>query len=356
MAPVAEPHPFAQACVDAAEQAGFGRAEDISSGLETGFGWCDLTLPGGRRQSAADAYVRPVAHRTNLTVVTDAVVQRLRIADGRCTGIDYTVGDETLSAHGGEVVLTAGAIGSAHLLLLSGIGPGQHLRDVGVEVALDLPGVGTGLQDHPVSSLVYAGGAIEMRPLNPPGEALGIIRTDPSLPPDPHMQFIGAPYAWKAVPEAGYTIAFSAVSPYSRGRLRLANAEPGTPPLVDPNYLGDERDVATMRAALDVARSIGESPAPASFTDRELLPGAGVRGGESVRGYLEESVMTYFHYASTCRMGTDPLSVVDPANLRVHGVAGLRVADASVMPSVVPANTNATVYAIAERAAELIAG
>jgi choline dehydrogenase len=220
VAPVAPPHPFATACVQAAEQVGYGRADDISSGLETGFGWCDLNLSGGMRQSAADAYLRPVLSRKNLTVVTGALVHRLRIAGGRCTGIDYTADNQARSADSAEVVLTAGAIGSAHLMLLSGVGPAQDVRDAGLEVALDLPGVGGNLQDHPMSTVVCEGSAVPVLLPHPPGEVLGLIPSTPDqAPPDLHIQFISLPLpqTWATVPEAGYTIAFSAMTPYSRG-------------------------------------------------------------------------------------------------------------------------------------------
>lgn len=351
------PHPFAEACAEAAEQAGYRRASDISSGLETGFGWCDLNLVDGRRQSAADAYLRPVLHRSNLTVVAKAVVRRLRIVAGRCVGIDYTSGNQILAADGGEVVLTAGAIGTAHLMLLSGIGPARHLQQVGVDVVADLPGVGSNLQDHPMCTLVMDGPAIPVYPPHPPGEVLGLISAiTPGPIPDLHIQFISLPLpqAWAPVPESGYSIGFSAMTPYSRGTIRLAGADPTAAPLVNPNYLGDERDVKTMRAGLEVARTIARSPALAPYTSGEALPGPVTQDADAVHAYLKRSLRTYFHYSGTCRLGLDPMSVVNPADLGVHGLSGLRVADASVMPSVVPANTNATVYGIAERAAELI--
>lgn len=357
VAPVAEPHPFASACVEAAEQAGFERTADISSGLHTGFGWCDLNLLDGVRQSAADAYIRPVMDRENLTVLTDAVVRRVLVSGGRCVGIDYTADGASRTARAPEVVLTAGAIGSAHLLLLSGIGPADHLRGLGGEVVADLPGVGSGLQDHPMSTVVFEGPGIPILPLNPPGEAMGIVRSGPEAPqPDIQLQFIGAPLpqTWTTVPETGYSIAVCALSPYSRGSVRLADTDPDTPPVVDPNYLADDRDVQAMRTGLDMARSLAAAPALAPYTNREALPGTDTDSAEAVRAYLKRSLRTYFHYVGTCRMGTDAMSVVDPSDLRVHGIEGLRVADASVMPSLIPANTNATVYAVAERAAALM--
>ncbi|WP_046501157.1 GMC family oxidoreductase [Streptomyces odonnellii] len=357
--PPAEPNPLVAACVDAAVETGYARADDISGGLETGLGWCDNNIADGVRQSSADAYLRPVMARANLDVVTDALVLRLVVTDGRCRGVEYTKDGVISSAEcAEEVVLTAGTIGSAQLLLLSGIGPADHLRAVGVDVVLDLPGVGANLHDHPMSTLTYT----TRRPVpqnmsNPPGEAMGMVRTGPDVAvPDLQILFASLPYRAPSLPgpESGYTIAFSAVNPRSRGSVRLANAEPGATPLVDPGYLGDSRDIETMATGLRVARRIGEADALSAWRDEEALPGPGTTDGDAFHDYLGRSLLVYFHYAGTCRIGQDgTTSVVDPA-LRVRGVTGLRVADASVMPSIVNSNTNAAVYAIAERAASLI--
>ncbi|WP_306459631.1 GMC family oxidoreductase [Streptomyces sp. OK228] len=357
VAPVPEPHPLATAGVDAAVEAGFARADDIGSGLETGFGWSDMNLPGGARQSAADAYIRPFLDRPNLDVVTDATVQRLRTTAGRCTGVEYTIGGEHLSADGAEVVLTAGAIGSAHLLMLSGIGPAQHLEEHGIDVVADLPGVGSHLQDHPMAGVVYeAIQPVPFVPANPPAEMMGLLYSDPAAPrPDLQVYVVAAPLpsAWGQPPANGYSIAFSAMAPHSSGTVRLADANPGSAPVVDPGYLSDDRDLEIMRKGLALARRIGEADAFADWRKQEAVPGSRT-SGESVDEFIRKATGPYFHFTGTCRMGTGADAVVDPANLRVHGIAGLRVADASVMPTIPSANTNATVYAIAERAAELI--
>ncbi|HEY0693900.1 MAG TPA: FAD-dependent oxidoreductase [Kribbella sp.] len=355
--PVWQPHPLAVAGVEATAEAGFERAKDISSGLETGFGWSDLNLADGVRQSAADAYIRPFLGRPNLDVATNAVVQRLRMTADRCTGVDYTVDGKRACANAAEVVLTAGAVGSAHLLLLSGIGPAQHLKDNGLDVVADLPGVGANLQDHPMATLVYeALRPLPFLPANPPGEVMGLLHSDPSAPrPDLQVYFIAAPLPSPCgqAPDHGYTIAFAAMAPHSRGSVRLANARPDTAPVVDPNYLGDDRDLEVLRNGLDIARRIGQADALAPWRKQEALPGPEIHG-EAVGDYLRKTMVTYFHYTGTCRIGADSTSVVDPENLRVHGLSGLRVADASIMPSIPSGNTNATVYAIAERAAELM--
>jgi choline dehydrogenase len=354
----AEPNPVITACVDAANQAGYPPASDVSGGLETGFGWCDNSIADGVRQSAADAYLRPVLNRSNLDVVTHASVSRVTVSRDRCTGVEYVKEGEVISvACSGEVVLTAGAIGSAQLLLLSGIGPRDHLREVGVDIVLDLPGVGANLQDHPMSTLTYSSEhPVPVIAENPPGEALGLVSTASSAVPDLQIMFVSVPYCSTALqrPDNGYAIAFSCMTPRSRGWVRLASPDPGSPPLVDPNYLADVRDVRTMLAGLDVARRIGQAEPLAKWRGEETQPGPRVNDAAAAREYLRKSLLPYFHYSGTCRIGTDDMAVVD-TGLRVRGITGLRVADASVMPSIVSANTNATVYGIAERAASLIA-
>ncbi|NEB03090.1 GMC family oxidoreductase N-terminal domain-containing protein [Streptomyces sp. SID13726] len=358
VAPVPVPHPLTAAGVEAAVETGFARADDINSGLETGFGWSDMNLPGGARQSAADAYIRPFLDRPNLDVVTDATVHRLRTAEGRCTGVEYTVGGEHRSVDTAEVVLTAGAIGSAHLLMLSGIGPARHLEEHGIDVVADLPGVGSHLQDHPLVGVVYeAVQPVPFLPANPPSEMMGLVRSDPGAArPDLQIFFVPAPLPspWGGLPANGYTICFSAVAPHSSGTVRLSDARPGSAPVVDPGYLSDERDLEVMRRGLVLARRIGQADALAEWRKQEAVPGSWTRR-EAEDDYIRRSLGAYFHFTGTCRMGHGPDTVVDPADLRVHEMAGLRVADASVMPSIPSANTNATVYAIAERAAELIA-
>jgi choline dehydrogenase len=290
------------------------------------------------------------------------MVRRVLVTDGRCTGVEYTTAADASTVDcTREVLLAAGAIGSAQLLLLSGIGPAEHLRAVGVPQVLDLPGVGANLHDHPLSAVTFdARRQIPSIPGNPPGEGLGLVRTDASLD-GPDLQIFLAsvtiPVSPRPGPDNGYTIGFSAMTPHSRGTVRLASADAEVPPLVDPNFLGDSRDVATMCAGLRIARRIGRARALDGWRTGEAYPGAEVSDTDpdALRDYLRESVHCYFHYVGTCRIGGDAMAVVD-TELRVRGIAGLRVADASVMPSIVSANTNATVYAIAERAADLIKG
>ena len=357
--PASPGHPVAAAGLEAAAQAGYPRAVDISGGLEDGFGWCDLNIVDGRRQSARAAYLTPALSRANLDVVTGAMVHQVRLEGDRCSGVGYSVGTDVLAAScSGEVVLTAGTIGSAQLLLTSGIGPPSHLREVGVEVAADLPGVGANLFDHPMSGVVYRSARPVPAGQNNHGEALGLIRSHPGAGmPDLQIMFVDVPLRAEGLPGPavgeGYTLATSLMLPRSRGSVRLARAVPGTPPLIDPNYFADPRDLETLAAGLRAAREIGGAAALDEWRGEEVLPGPGVMDDDSLRTYLRRNLRTYAHPGGTCRIGTDADAVVD-TELRVRGISGLRVADASVMPSAPSANTNATVYAIAERAACLM--
>jgi choline dehydrogenase-like flavoprotein len=357
--PTAPPHPIAEAALDAARQAGHRIACDINSGLEEGFGVTDMSIIEGRRQSAADAYLRPALDRPNLDLVTDALVHRVVMNGDRCSGVEYSIGPQTFIAHcDGEVVLTAGAIGSPQVLLASGIGPRPHLDDIGITVVADLPGVGANLHDHPVSGVVYRSARVVPPSNGNDGEIKGVLRSRDGLAgPDLQIMIVSRPLRKPMGPGPGrgegYEIAVALMVPFSRGSVRLASAVPGAAPLIDPRYYTDSRDVDAVAAGLRLARELGQMPAFAPWRGEEWEPGADMRRKEDLRTYVRESASSYFHYAGTCRIGTDSDAVVD-SELRVHGLRGLRVADASVMPSPVSANLNATVYAIAERAAQLI--
>jgi choline dehydrogenase len=346
--------PVFEACLEGAAEAGHPRADDISGGLEEGFGLPDLNIVAGRRQSAFDAYLAPAASRGNLRVVTEALVHRVLVNRDRCAGVEYSAGGELIRAGcTGEVVLAAGAIGSAQLLLRSGIGPAAALRPHGIEVVADLPGVGENLQDHPGVSLVYAPG----QPL-PAGrfnraEVLGLLRSGPDVGyPDLQIAFSEVPVPSRG-PQALLVLLTSLMQPFSRGTVRLASASPDAAPVVAPRYLTDPRDLDAIIRGLQIARDITRARALKPWLAQEIAPGPDAGDDAALRAYATVAVLSCSHPVGTCRIGTDDLAVVDP-ELRVHGVSGLRVADASVMPSIVSANTNATVYAIAERAAELI--
>jgi choline dehydrogenase len=352
-------HPVARAFTEALCAIGCPATEDLSG--DEGVAWADLAIAGGERVSAADAYLRPVLGRPNLTVRTGCLATRLHVEHGGCTGVSYLRGGAPADAYAsGEVIVCAGAIGSPQLLLLSGIGPAAELRALGIEPAADVAGVGRGLQDHALAMVSYA------TPSPPPasrynhGEAYAALRSvHAGACPDLHLFPILLPLAPAGFqpPAAGYVIAAGVVAPDSRGSVRLASADTGAAPLIDPGFLLDGRDTDRLEAGLRLVRRVAGVAAARdaeAWPGTEVWPGAEVDARSDLRAFIRRTVSSYWHPAGTCRMGTGPGAVVDP-DLRVRGVAGLRVADASVMPVIPNAHPNATVLAIAERAADLIA-
>jgi choline dehydrogenase len=355
----AKVHPVARALAQAFADLGYPTAQDLNGADREGVSWPELNVVDGVRQSAADAYLRPILDRPNLTVITDALARRLMLSGNRCIGVEYSLaGDLHTAGAANEVILCAGAIGSPHLLQLSGIGPADALRGHGIDVSVDLPGVGDQLADHPLGSVVYAAAKPVPPGTNNHGDVLAVLRTNSALgAPDVQLLFLDVPLVRPTGPAPAdvYAIAFSALRPHSRGSVTLASSDPEAAPVIDPGLLSDERDMETMLAALELTREIGGARALAEWRKAEALPGPSVRTEAQARDYLRRSSGTYFHPVGTCRLGIDERAVTD-LELRVRGIDGLRVADASVMPSIPGANTNATVLAIAERAAALIAG
>jgi choline dehydrogenase len=350
---------LAEAFLQAVEETRHRRAKDVASGLEEGFGWGDLSIHDGRRFDAATAYLRPVIDRPNLHVVTDALVHRVTFQGDRCTGVEYvTAGERRMVRCAKEVILSAGAIGSPQLLMLSGIGCADNLRRLGITPVFDAPSVGEDLQDHPLSGIVYASSRPVPDAVNNHGEALGLISSDTAWNgPDLQITMVDVPLHAPRLPGppvgSGYTLMVSAMTPRSRGVLALASADPELQPFIDPCYYSDERDLDTMVYGLWIARELGAAPALSSWLGGEALPGLDKIKLADLKAYVRQNTLSYNHYCGTCRMGDDEKAVVD-RELRVRGVTGLRVVDASVLPAIVSANINATVYAIAERAVALI--
>ncbi len=360
VAPATDRHPVAQAFAEALRGAGCPVTDDLSGQEQEGVAWIDLAIADGQRVSSADAYLRPVLDRPNLVVETDCLVTRLRVRRDRCTGVSYVRDGAPAEAEAsGEVILCAGAVGSPQLLMLSGIGPAGQLRALGIDLVADVAAVGENLQDHPVVMVSYASQAqLPMSQYNN-GEACGALRSGlAGQYPDLHLFPILLPLApagCQPPPAGGYVLAASVVAPDSKGSVRLASPLPQTAPLIDPGFLGDGRDVDRLEAGLLMIRQAAAGAAFSRVRKEEVWPGADVRTSAGLRDYIRRGVGSYYHPAGTCRMGSDAGAVVDP-ELRVRGVTGLRVADASVMPTIPNAHPNATVLAIAERAAELIGG
>jgi choline dehydrogenase len=350
-------HPYTHAALAAIRECRFPVSSDLNGAEQQGATWLEMNIVDGVRQSAADAYLRPVLGRPNLTVTTDALVTRLQLPNGRCTAVEYEAAGQRLTAQSGEsVVLTAGAIGSPRLLMLSGVGDPTDLEQQDITTEVALPGVGNNLQDHPRSGIVYSAAQAMPDGVNNHGDLIAALRSDPGLAaPDVQLLFLDIPLHSPSLvgPASGFTIGFSYLHPYSRGSVTLRSADPAIAPAIDPALLSDERDLDGMLTALHLARRVGAADALAQWRDKEILPGPGALDSEQHKDFLRRSTGTYHHAAGTCAMGTGDAAVVD-SELRVHGLDGLRIADASVMPTLVGANTNATVLAIAERAADLI--
>ncbi len=361
VAPVPEPdrHPVACAFAEALRQAGYPVTDDLSGANQEGVAWADLAIAGGERVSPADAYLRPVLDRPNLAVKTGCLVTCLHVKHGRCTGVSYLRdGVPAQALVSGEVIVCAGAVGSPHLLMLSGIGRAPRLRALGIDPVAEVPAVGENLQDHPIVMATYAASSPLPASKYNHGEVYAALRSERAgTVPDLHLFPVLLPLAPARCqpPDAGYALIAAVVAPDSRGSVRLASADPREAPLIDPGFLREPQDVDRLEEGLILIR---EAAAGAAFSDlraAELWPGPNVRGSGGLRGFIRRTVGSYYHPAGTCRMGTGPAAVVDP-QLRVQAVAGLRVADASVMPIIPNAHPNATVLAVAERAAELIRG
>jgi choline dehydrogenase len=355
--PATSRHPVAEALADALTAAGYPLTDDLSGQHQEGVCWIDLAIADGQRVSSADGYIRPAAGRENLAVQSNCLVTALLVRGGRCVGVSYLrdgrPADATVS---GEVILCAGAIGSPQLLMLSGIGPASQLRALDVDVVADVPGVGANLQDHPLILASYASPAqLPVSDYNH-GEMYATLRSDlAGAYPDLQLFSILLPLAPAALqgPENGFALVASVLAPDSRGSVRLATADPQAAPLIDPGFLTDERDLNRLLAGLEVVR---HAAADATFTavrKAEVWPGPDVTTSAGLRAYVRRGVGSYYHPVGTCRLGSSDDVVVDP-QLRVRGVHGLRVADASVMPTIPNAHPNATVLAIAERAADMI--
>ena len=363
VAPVPETsrHPAARALAEALRALGFPMTSDLSGRHQEGVAWPDLAIDGGKRVSPDTAYLRPALGRPGLTVLDRCLVTRLLISGGRCTGVAYLRdGAEEQACASAEVVVCAGAIGSPRLLMLSGVGPSGHLRDHGIDVAADLPGVGGNLQDHPVAMACFTPAAPLPHSRYNHGEVYASLRSPlagswPDLQLFPVLLPVAPPGC--PAPAGGFAVMASVTAPDSRGSVRLASASPADPPLIDPGFLREQADLDRLAVGLGLVRTAAAHAAFTALGVTEAWPDPAVRASNGLRAWIRQTVGSYYHPAGTCAIGPSAGdgAVVDP-DLRVHGISGLRVADASVMPVIPNAPLHATVLAVAERAASLITG
>ncbi|EMA64450.1 GMC family oxidoreductase [Halorubrum lipolyticum] len=360
VADLSDPHPTSEAFVEAAVECGMERNVDINGRSQTGAGLYHVTQRDGKRCSSAAAFIKPVLDHEGLTVETRAHVTDIRFDDAnRAVGVDYEIDGETHRVDvADEVVLSAGAYDSPQLLMCSGVGPADHLREHGIDVVADSPGVGRNLQDHLFAFVVYDRTDDEPpAPTSNIGEGAGYTYVDDGEPaPDLQFHFCPTYYMNHGFdnPEGlGFSIGSTQLRPESRGRVALASADPTDDPVIDPRYLSAEPDLEVLREGIKRAREIAQSEALDSVRGEEVWPGEDVQTDAEIEEHVRETAHTVYHPVGTCRMGDDESAVVDD-RLRVRGVDGVRVADTSVMPNIPSGNTNAPAIAVGERAASMI--
>jgi choline dehydrogenase len=359
--PVAEQHPLSRALIDAAVARGHTINLDFNAVQLEGVGWNDLLMHNGRREDLRTALIEPLLGRDNFRLWSDTTVMRLLIdrACPRARGVQYIAAGQvgTVLAER-EVIVCAGAVASPHLLMLSGIGPGAALRALDIEVAADVPGVGKNLHDHLLIGVVYEA-KMPIAPINVNvTESCLFAKSDPRRADcDIEISFVHEPMFTPGftTPANSYSIIPGIIRPQSRGTLTLASNDPADPPILDPNYLREEADLHCLARGIEMAREIGMAAPLDGWRLREVVPGPEAGDMESLHRFVRHAVCTWYHPVGSCRMGVDAEAVVDP-ELRVTGVEGLRVADASIMPVVVSANTNAASLMIGWRGAGLIGG
>ena len=378
--------PLSLAFLKAGAEAGFPVTDDKNGAQQEGFGVFDRTVHKGERWSTARAYLEPACARPNLTVVTQALVEKVALDGGRATGVVYrdSWGGRVDATAEREVILSAGAVGTPHILMLSGIGPRSHLEERGIECTTDLPGVGSNLNDHP--DLVMKFRCVQPVTLYPKTKPLasvvagaewlltrgGIcasnhfdviacVRSSPEVE-YPDLQLCLSPIAmddltFEPMQEHAFQMHVGLMRAHSTGRVELRDADPSSPPKILCNYLQDERDVKAMRAGIRMLRELARQPAFEALCGEEIFPGSDAQTDEELDAHLRSHCASQWHLSCTARMGraTDPEAVVD-AGGRVHGVPGLRCVDASIMPFVTNGNTNCPTIMLAEKLSDAILG
>ncbi|MFZ5609512.1 MAG: GMC family oxidoreductase [Pseudomonadota bacterium] len=375
------PSPLVDAFLKAGMQAGHGLTEDFNGAQMEGVGTYDSTTHRGERWSVSRGYLDPVRERPNLRIITRALVHKVLIEDRRASGVRYGRGGKvTEAAATREVLLCGGAVNSPQILMLSGLGPAAALREHGIAVVADIPGVGANLQDHldvilqwlctkPITA--NASSAAWRSPfvlLNwmlrrqgtgryMPTPAGAFLKTRPELvAPDIQLHFMtgwGKAHGAELTTQHGFQVHVCQLRPDSRGKIRLGSADPASPPIIDPGYLSAPGDLPVLRAGVRMAYKIMAQPALDAYRGREMWPAIDIGDDRALDDAIRAAAETIYHPIGTCKMGIDETAVVDP-RLRVRGLAGLRVVDASIMPTLISGNTNAPTVAIAEKAAAMV--
>lgn len=374
---VPDPNLLSKAFVEAAATVGYPLNDDFNDGEQEGFGFFQMTVKDGKRSSAAVAYLHPALKRPNLTAIPFAHVQRLIIENRRCTGaVYYKDNQEYKVTAQREVVVCGGAINSPQLLMLSGIGPKDVLASLGIPLIMSLPGVGQNLQDHVNFPMVYQ--CIEPVSLLSSSSEDGHAKTKDESEMEifasnraeaggfislfnessaPEIQFhlvLNWAEDLYLHPEVHSFIIFPGISEVkSVGSISLRSINPDDPPIINPNYLAEEADILALIESFKIARKIAAASPLDAYRGNEEIPGDLIQSDTEIREFLRENAGTIFHPTGTCKMGNDPMAVVND-RLQVHGIQGLRVADASIMPFIINANTNAACIMIGEKLADMI--
>ncbi len=383
VSPLRAPNPLSLAMVRAAVEAGHETTSDFNGPEQDGFGLYSVNQRGGQRLSSSRAFLHPAMNRPNLTIFDETLVEKIQISNGRATGLIVQRGGQKINvAATREIILSAGAVNSPHLMMLSGLGPQDQLRKHGIEIVADIAGVGQNLQDHPGITIAYKDDSGQSMALSwraaprlardalryllfrtgsftsNAAEAGGFLRSRAGLNrPDVQVTCLaGLKDNARTIPRThGYMAVVNVCRPESRGFMELRSASPQDRPVLHANFLDNAGDVETLIRGIKAVRAIFARPALAAFCREELLPGKHVQSDAEIETYIRQNIATVYHPVGTCKMGprSDSHAVVDH-RLRVHGLTGLRIADASIMPTITSGNTSAPSMMIGERAAEFI--
>ncbi len=377
-----ERHEMCDAFIGAAEGEGYPRNPDYNSGKQEGFGYYQVTMKDGKRHSLARAFIDPIRSRPNLRIETDALATKVLLEGKRCVGVAYTVNGQPREARAGrETILSCGTVQSPQLLELSGIGQADLLRGHGVEVLHELKGVGENYRDHfaprmnwrcklPITLNEQSRGLHLVKEVIKyyttgrgmltwtAGICFGFVKTRPELEsPDMQFHFAHASYGSAGTrlleKEPGMTVVIGQCRPESKGSIHIRSGRAGDAPAIRPNFLSDQIDRDCTVAGMQIARKIVENPAMDKYRSFEMNPGKDVQTYDEWLEFARNNGQTTYHMIGTCKMGSDPMAVVDD-RLRVHGISGLRVIDASIMPTVPSGNTNAPTVMVAEKGADMI--
>ncbi len=381
---IPDPQPMTRAFVQSCQELGIPYNPDFNGVMQAGCGVYQTTTKDYRRCSAAVGFLKPVMSRPNLTVETGCRVERILFEGTRAAGVSYSRKGPRKVRATSEVIVTSGAIGTPKLMMLSGVGPAAHLREHGIDVVHDLPGVGENLNDHfgidivaeltghysldrynkwywaalaGIEYLAFRSGPITSNVVE--GGAFWFADEDAPVP-DLQFHFLAGAGAEAGVPSvppgsSGITLNSYTLRPKARGTVRLRSSDPDDPPLIDPNFLGHPDDLKTSVEGVRISREIFSQPSLQKYIREIRFPDSGVKTQEDFEAYARQYGRTSYHPTCTCKMGTDELSVVDP-QCRVRGLDGIRICDSSIMPSLVGSNTNAPTIMIAEKASDLIRG